>query len=81
MPRLRPCPFCGGEAELKSANIYVDAGWFARCTMCRNRTMVVIVDHPSLRGTGELDESTRYTSEQAAQIAAGKWNRRIGEGA
>lgn len=80
-PELKPCPFCGGNAELKSARIYVEDGWFVRCIMCRIRTKVVIINHPSLRGTGELDESTRYTSDQAARIAANTWNRRVGEGA
>ena len=28
--KLKTCPFCGGEAELKTAN----DGWRVRCTKC-----------------------------------------------
>ena len=36
--KLKPCPFCGGEAELVSTN----HGRFVRCKMCK--TMVKAYD-------------------------------------
>jgi hypothetical protein len=35
---LRPCPFCGGEAILKSA---IDKGWVV-CDNCKSRTLMEI---------------------------------------
>lgn len=34
---LKPCPFCGGEAEL----IYKDCDCFVKCTICHARTMLL----------------------------------------
>lgn len=75
-PDLKPCPFCGGEAEMKMGNVYCDKCYFVKCTICRCKTQFVIIDHPNITYTGDLDESTRYTSVQAAKIAADLWNRR-----
>ena len=75
---LKPCPFCGGEAELRDGHIYMDDTKIVICTKCHVRTSPVIVNHPSFTANG-LDESTRYTAEQAAQIACQKWNRRVSD--
>lgn len=75
-PTLKPCPFCGGEAELKEARSYVTNGWRIMCKKCRIGTLPVWIDLPLLTGKG-LDESTRYTSEQVVAITVEKWNRRI----
>lgn len=72
---LKPCPFCGSTAELRAARSYVSDGWRVWCTKCRIGTTPVWIDHPLLTSKG-LDESTRYTREQAAGIAVGMWNRR-----
>ena len=40
--------------------------------------MYEFVDHPKFTANG-LDESTRYTEEQAKQRVADVWNRRVGE--
>ena len=74
---LKPCPFCGGTAELRDVRVYLATGWRIRCTGCGIGTIPVLIDHPHMTGKGSPDESTRYTSKQAAQIAADKWNRRI----
>ena len=75
---LKPCPFCGGQAVYDKVNLYLDAGWRVKCTKCTLQTMYVIVNHPYLTSNG-LDESTRYTTEQAKQMVADVWNRRVGE--
>ena len=31
---LKPCPFCGGEAELKCLPVIKGATWFAACSGC-----------------------------------------------
>lgn len=72
---LKPCPCCGGSAMLKTVQSYVTKGWRVVCDKGCVTTMPVWIDAPLIRGDG-LDESTRYTSAQAAQIAVEKWNRR-----
>lgn len=74
---LKPCPFCGGKAEMITGNIYCDKCYhYVECTICHSKTTFVIIEYPSINCKGELDESTRYASEQAAKIAADTWNRR-----
>lgn len=76
-PELKPCPFCGGRAITIQKAIYVGiTGWYVICTVCRIKTPLVLIDHPSFSYDGVLDESTRYTEKQAAKIAADMWNRR-----
>lgn len=72
---LKPCPFCGGDAEVREAYVYLDAAVLIRCSNCFVKTEKVLVNHPKLKYDG-LDESTRYTKEQAIQKAAEVWNRR-----
>lgn len=76
---LKPCPFCGGEAIFKERHIYIDKGYVVECVQCGARTTVVLVDHPKFTADG-LDESTRYTEEQAKEKAAEKWNVRATDG-
>lgn len=72
---LRPCPFCGGEAELKKGSVYLDDSFRVICTKCGVRTVPVLIDHPKMTCNG-LDESTRLTEEQAAEVVRTKWNAR-----
>ncbi len=77
MAELKPCPFCGAAAEVGDVLAYRDKGKAIRCTKCFARSMFVFVDRPKVNlFTNEVDESTRYTEDQAAQKAAEKWNRR-----
>ena len=73
--RLKPCPFCGGEAKIISTRIYSDSARRIGCTKCQAVTQAVLIDHPKYNGRN-LDESTRYTAEQAEEKAAEKWNSR-----
>lgn len=74
-PQLKPCPFCGGAAEVRDGMAYMIATKAVTCSQCHVRTMPVMIDHPSFTAKG-LDESTRYTVEDAVRIACAMWNRR-----
>ena len=79
MYRLRACPFCGGPAELVECRVYRATGWRVKCVKCKVSTEGVYINLPKTKpgACGPfLDESTRYTSDQAAQIAVNTWNRR-----
>lgn len=78
MDKLKPCPFCGGEAELKHLIVY-NSSFFVRCTACYARTDYVWIDHPCMKAAG-LDESTRYTEEQVEAESIEAWNRREEDG-
>ena len=73
---LKRCPFCGGEAELKEGKVYIDRCIRARCKNGCVSSKPILIDHPRVTTDG-LDESTRYTEEQAKQEAAKMWNRRV----
>ena len=75
MSKLKGCPFCGGEAEIKEKRVYLDRGYHVECTECGVHGKLVLVNHPRMTAIG-LDESTRYTAEQAAKKAAELWNAR-----
>jgi len=76
MNDLKPCPFCGGEAESRKTNLYMDKAYIVECKCCHGRTEFIVADHPRLTPSG-LDESTRYMEEQAQQRAISLWNRRV----
>lgn len=73
--KLARCPFCGDEAEVARTYIYMDEARVIRCKGCYARTATVLVNHPKMIG-GRLDESTRYTADQAEEKAAEFWNKR-----
>lgn len=76
---LKPCPFCGGKAEIIDCNVYADKAKKIRCTGCKVYTPPILINHPaySSKTYPKLDESTRYTAEQAAEKTAEHWNRRV----
>ena len=69
------CPCCHGDAEIKESAIFGDTVVFVRCKSCGLRTRPVVVDHPILTKNG-LDETTRYTVDEAKEVALALWNRR-----
>lgn len=80
--RLKPCPFCGAPAELRECRTYCTTGWQVRCVKCKVKTEGVYINLPATKpGVNGpfLDESTRYTSDQAADLAARTWNRRVAQ--
>ena len=76
---LKPCPFCGGEAEVIHTRVYLDEARRVGCTLCHVVTPAVLVNHPAYteNSFGKPDESTRYTAERAEEKAAEVWNRRV----
>lgn len=73
---IRNCPCCNGRAEVKHTKIYYTDAIRIRCTECQLTTSPVAINHPQIKATG-LDETTRYTEQQAIQISIDKWNRRV----
>ena len=61
--KLKPCPFCGGEAEFRTNLIDVTGGWhtvvYVWCPTCEARSHRVF-----------------YTAESDKIEAAERWNRR-----
>ena len=76
---LNPCPCCGGEAEIRDFQFFLDVGVKVKCSVCGMQTSGTPIDHPVLTPDG-LDESTRYTRDQAIEIEAAIWNRRTDNG-
>ena len=72
---FKPCPFCGGKAEVIDTHVYLDKAIRIGCKSCFCATRRILIDHPRLTADG-LDESTRYTRNQAIEKAAELWNRR-----
>ena len=61
--RLKPCPFCGGEAELRQYDVDADnRWWYVACYTCG------ISMDPLFWNSGQTREETIM-----------KWNRRVGD--
>lgn len=73
---LKPCPFCGGEAEIKPNNIYMEKGLCVRCKShgCNVHTMTVLYDCTYIQYDGKAD--VYVTKEIAEKRVTKKWNRR-----
>ena len=73
---LKKCPCCGGKAEIRKTHVYLDEARRVGCSVCHLTTAPILVNHPKMGGDGKLDESTRYTADQAERKAAELWNAR-----
>lgn len=69
---LKPCPFCGGKAEIRRGKIYLMDTVQAHCTECGASMPKVPINH-LLYTQGK---AVRLTEEQAMQKTANEWNRR-----
>ena len=69
---LKPCPFCGGKAEIKNGNVYGVDSVQAYCTQCSVHMPRVPINHLFYTQGKEV----RLTKEQAMQKTANEWNRR-----
>ena len=74
---LKPCPFCGGEAELRAGKLYIYPVVKVRCMKCGASTDFVFIDHPACSPKDmKAKEETRYTEDEAKAVAIEAWNRR-----
>jgi len=71
MAELKPCPFCGGEAEYKRTTIKTNGAWCdavsVRCTICDSRTGRVLYDarkHPNGEEYEEVREMKRMKKKK-----------------
>lgn len=71
--KLKPCPFCGGEAAFRKVLTYVAEGWCIKCTVCAARSVPVLVNIPKISWDGP---PVVYNEEQAKAKTAEAWNRR-----
>ena len=75
---LLPCPFCGGVAEIIENRIYLDTAIRVRCTNCKVVTKPVLINKPRATADG-VDETTRYSRQQATVKSINLWNRRAND--
>lgn len=80
MIELKPCPFCGGEAECESAfsSVYDEIRAYVKCKKCGLLRWYRGIDVYELTGR-ETDLIAKYHAE-AKRMAIEAWNRRVGEG-
>ena len=71
---LKPCPFCGGEADVKYQPIYMDYGVCIFCTECKARSKFFPYDCKYTYFHGE--KNVYISKEQAKNKAIELWNRR-----
>ena len=70
--KLKPCPFCGGEAEVKKLGVICDEGYAVVCKECKARTKMTFIE----KADRPVDILLRRTV--AKVTIAARWNRRAG---
>lgn len=80
MADLKPCPFCGGKADIKHGTIFMDETYMVRCETCFCMTNRFFVNNASLLPDGKPNPKTKYTALQAINKAVESWNRRADDG-
>ena len=69
--KLKPCPFCGGEAEMYNGTDIVGKYWYVRCKKCYSRGA------GAYESGKELEPQEEYTAIiRAWERAIEAWNRR-----
>lgn len=73
--QLKPCPFCGGDAELREQNFVGHPRIFVSCTKCKSVGQIHTEGHTvAFKGI-----QSRYISvEECREKAIGAWNKRGG---
>ena len=71
--KLKPCPFCGGEAEVVEFHDILDDSdkVYVACTQCRAQTQEI---YTSVRIFGNIPQSL-----SPFEVIIVAWNRRVGE--
>lgn len=75
---LKPCPFCGGKAEVHYQPIYIDQGVCVRCTQCNARSKFNPMDCKYTYYHGE--HNVFISKERATNDVIELWNRRANDG-
>lgn len=75
---LKPCPFCGGKAEIHYQPIYTSNGVGIRCTECKARSKFFPCDCSYTFYHGE--KNVYIPKERATNDAINMWNRRATDG-
>jgi len=70
---LKPCPFCGGEAELHKTKIYLCDAVQIHCKKCSVHTPKEVFNH-LLYSEGE---KIYVTQTMAIEKVTNVWNRRV----
>lgn len=73
--KLKPCPFCGGKAEMHEQPLYTNKGVCVRCASCGTRSRFVLYDCEYLLYKG--NEKVYVSKEQATNDVTENWNRRV----
>ena len=71
---LKPCPFCGGMAEIRETHIYQDEAIIVKCVKCFATTALVFIDNPK-HMRDNLDKTPRFTFWDAINETERLWNR------
>ena len=74
---LKPCPFCGGEAEVHYQPICIDMGVCVRCTKCSARSKFNPMDCKYTYYHGE--KNVFISKERATNDVIELWNRRVND--
>lgn len=75
LPDLKPCPFCGGEAEMRVSDPFgADKLVRVICHACKSAGQA----YSEGKSVFPVDDSKKYTTlEEAEQKAVAAWNQRI----
>lgn len=72
-PKLKPCPFCGGAAQLKECELWGSTGYTVECSKCLcNSDRIFVTTYLFFHGKRNVS----ITEEKAKQLVIGSWNRR-----
>ena len=72
---LKPCPFCGGKAEIHYQQMHISNSVIIRCVKCGTRSKFIPYDCDYQFYNGE--KNVYVSKERAMSDAINLWNRRV----